>query len=437
VERWESASGSLDLDGTSNRSKDSSGSPAAHAAEAAADLAGGQQELFALDEEAFESPSDPSSGMSAEMRMASGQPGEASDGPGTEQNAGPHADEHVDKQGEAQQPRTHQFTLEIVRCRVLCPDWRDTSFAPGVPREGNDDLHGDALVLDVPRLLLQLPPEQPGRHPSSHPVEDIGISAEGLPEAATNPADAASQGHSPIMDSSSEAEQIVASASRLAFHVEVFDPGKWASTKRPFLLVPDVEAIVTGPPPSTDALGVQGLQTYSISFGSVLGTADARQLQVLIAALDWAGSELRSILGRSPIQPEGSQHHQRPADAATLTAGFPCKVQATIGRSVFRLRGASDANPVVQLDLESLSAEACRSVGRLQCDLRFNSLLVQLLLGTPGAAEVQGAHPDGTGSSMSPRSPSLPLGRSASAPQPYARRPFSGIPQVIFPCALA
>ena len=55
--------------------------------------------------------------------------------------------------------------MEILRCRAVAPDWQDTSAASSGPYW---DRH-HALTLNVPQLLLQLPPTDPAKHPSQAP----------------------------------------------------------------------------------------------------------------------------------------------------------------------------------------------------------------------------------------------------------------------------
>lgn len=62
--------------------------------------------------------------------------------------------------------KADQVSIEIIRCRAVCPDWQDTAL--------DDPSFGakpDTLVLAIPYLLLQLPPSNPALHPSSHPVQ--------------------------------------------------------------------------------------------------------------------------------------------------------------------------------------------------------------------------------------------------------------------------
>ena len=59
-----------------------------------------------------------------------------------------------------------QFSIEIIRCRAVCPDWRDVALV-----EASTTGRPDTLVLGIPYLLLQLPPKDPAQHPRRHPVQ--------------------------------------------------------------------------------------------------------------------------------------------------------------------------------------------------------------------------------------------------------------------------
>lgn len=58
-----------------------------------------------------------------------------------------------------------RFTLEIIRCRGVCPDWQDDAI------HATSSGRPDTLILGVPHLLLQLPIANPAPHPVRHAVE--------------------------------------------------------------------------------------------------------------------------------------------------------------------------------------------------------------------------------------------------------------------------
>lgn len=62
--------------------------------------------------------------------------------------------------------RATQFSIEVVRCRAVCPDWQDSALVDGSFRS-----RPDTLVLGIPHALLQLPVSNPASQPLYHPVQ--------------------------------------------------------------------------------------------------------------------------------------------------------------------------------------------------------------------------------------------------------------------------
>ena len=61
--------------------------------------------------------------------------------------------------------KSARFSLSIVRCRIACHDWR----VPAASRWPD----AQALSLDLPHLLLQLPVQEPLQHPAQHAVQSM------------------------------------------------------------------------------------------------------------------------------------------------------------------------------------------------------------------------------------------------------------------------
>ena len=59
-----------------------------------------------------------------------------------------------------------RVSVEIIRCKAVCPDWQDPVLTDNLTNE-----RPDTLVLSIPHLLLQLPPSKPAVRPSKHPVQ--------------------------------------------------------------------------------------------------------------------------------------------------------------------------------------------------------------------------------------------------------------------------
>ena len=74
----------------------------------------------------------------------------------------------TESQEDTRQPvdKADQVSIEIVRCRAVCPDWQDSAL-----KDSASNGRPDTLVLAIPHLLLQLPPSNPALHPSCHPVQ--------------------------------------------------------------------------------------------------------------------------------------------------------------------------------------------------------------------------------------------------------------------------
>lgn len=62
--------------------------------------------------------------------------------------------------------KADRFSIEITKCRAVCPDWQDDTLNPS-----NFNGRPDTVILGIPYLLLQLPPGRPARHPKYHPVQ--------------------------------------------------------------------------------------------------------------------------------------------------------------------------------------------------------------------------------------------------------------------------
>lgn len=327
--------------------------------------------------------------------------------------------------------RKGHFSLEIVRCRAVAPDWQDTSAASGRPYW---DRH-HALTLNVPQLLLQLPPTDPAKHPSQHPVEAHSFdSASASTRAPQDSAEEDSvressipsfQGH----EASAQRESTVISAVQLAFHVEVFDPGKASNVgyTRPFLSIPDVSMTFQGlqPAPSvspdSSASRPVMLPATRLQIPNAILDITPGRLAVLLAALTWGQGELAHILGQTAEQ--APQQHKAPAMPllSRLMRLSPVIVTAILQKGSLRLRGVSPMQPALQLEMTGLETEAVRLPDEAAgVKMKLPQLLLALT-GLPESSDPEEPALDGKGSKRASRSPTG-LGRSASAPSPPLRR---------------
>lgn len=329
-----------------------------------------------------------------------------------------------------------QFSLEILACTAVCPDWQSSSSAAG----GAFWDRQHALTLSVPQLLLQLPAADPAQHPPKHPVELHNFDSasswdhtqhEG-PQSGLKHADG---GKSMDQDSSTDHAEsrctahTVVSAVQLAFHVEVFDPGKPFQTghSRPFISIPDLSVTHQGLRPAP-VLRLDGQGSTS----SALLCTEAHiaeltmdiapgRMATLMAAIDWGKSELAHILGQTEEQ---LRHKRRPRSLSLLSSLLqlnPVAVVGTIARATLRLRGGSPTQPMLQLEMSSLKAEAVRLPDEpaLELSVQLPELLLSLT-GLPESPKGESAATD----ELHDKAPQSPrgFGRSASAPSPPLRR---------------
>ena len=442
-----------------------------------------QQELFVLDEQAEEEsaksgtlPSLPSSEAALGMPPTTMEAGEnlarswteADDAAvvPTPSHPAPAAADHdaevggagkdTAQQGERAR-KLEQFSVQILRCRVLCPDWRDTAFAPGTPRERDEGVQQQqqhargSLVLDMPHALLQLPLEAPAAHPDMHPVQQRSGESLGDPagisgrrswdrgddstEADAGDSRPAAQGWAAEDDEGTAA--VVFSGRQLGFRVEVFDPGKdpLPAPGPAFLGIPHVRMHALGlqalpgdlRAPSSVPSGLR-LPTHELHITSMSLSAEPQQLQLLRAALEWGAAEQAHILGRAAAQAaQPRQPRQRRGSTSTrsLLEGLPCSLSMRVERVALALRGAAESvssgaaqPPSLLLQAHALSAHAARTGSWAGCSVSLDSALL-LLAGLP-PLEPEAAARTGSEEAVAKLEAARPgkllIGRSASAP---------------------
>lgn len=327
--------------------------------------------------------------------------------------------------------RKEQFSLEILRCRAVAPDWRDTGVASSRPYW--DRQH--ALTLNVPQLLLQLPPTDPAKHPAKHPVEvqSFDSASPGTPARQDDGGDGSGHESSDNKlqqeEGSALQELNVVSAVQLAFHVEVFDPGKASHVgyTSPFISIPDVSMTYQGLQPapgvrldSSESRPVTLPATRMQIADALIDIAPGR-LATLLAAMTWGKSELAHILGHTDKQTPHQRSRPPVPVFSRLMKLSPIIVSASIEKVILRLRGISPMQPVLQLGMTALGAEAVRLPNEAAVGL--NVQLPQLYLkltGLPESSNSESSIPHEQ-SEKAYRS-TQGFGRSASAPSPPLRR---------------
>ena len=457
-ERWESASGSLGADSGSRTSRDRSSSPSVRNAELPAqpeDAAAAKEALCALDgggmQDALQSaPSAPSScasGVPAAVDSAEEPAGSWQDdaveaaaplgaGEGEARGSSPEVDQRAALP--ERQPLV-QYSVEIVRCRVLCPDWRDTAFAPGTPRETDAKGSRGALLLDVPHALLQMPVQAPAQHPDIHPVQEhctsraedaAGASAAHAAEEKEDEQDLPAP---EVSDESRHPHALIFSGRQLGFRVEVFDPGKGPTplVGAPFLSIPQVSVAGLGPrplpaeihlPPGGAWSDSERVPAYEASVASVALVADPGQLEVLRAALEWGQTERAHILGSTEQQAQQGAQPRVSAKVPKDPSGpaSACSVTVRLQQVLIRLRGRdAAADPSLMLQARELAAHAAS----LQ-QARFAGAAVSLASALVSVAGVPTPDlpPDAQPAAPEPKRPRKALfGRSASAPTSHLK----------------
>ena len=403
------------------------------------------QELFVLDEELFESPSDPSSDRS----------GQASDRRSTANQATHRAAELQDhaQPGEATQAnhagksppaRLDQFSLQILRCKILCPDWRDTSFAPGTPRDVEDS---HALVLDVPEFLLQLPPQAPAQHPTVHPVLEHRSGATAHPAGAAQPSGNAEQknrsdemqetGDAETLPQKSDARQLIAAGAQLGFHVQVFDPGTGSvyNPRKPFLGLPAFKVLMHDKASSVSDLqcqsssGQQPALLYDVSADSIHVIADPNSLQVLTAAAEWSRSEMAHLVGRTRQQTPENAQRMHAAHSSGLLDGPPFRLGVRISSVTVRINGVDESDPPLLVGLHALSGEACRVPDAFIGSVSMEKMLLHLA----GMPDLEGTDAQEHDTVLQRPGVSL-MGRSASAPSALRRRTGTVLDVCLYHC---
>lgn len=334
----------------------------------------------------------------------------------------------------AARERREQFSLEILRCRAVCPDWQDGSPAPGRPHWQRQH----ALTLSVPQLLLQLPPTEPAQHPSAHPVEVHSFDSASPKRSASRDGRDTARGGQDSRCSKQQSnnsitqERTVVSAVHLAFHVEVFDPGKASQaghSSSPFISIPNVSVTYQGLQPAPE-VSLEAPNSSSIlvpctkvHIPSILMDVAPGRLATLLAAVDWGKSELAHILGQADEQASHMQRAKSLPVLYRLLKLSPGMVSGTVESLVLHMRGMSRLQPTLQLDMAGLGVDAVRLPDEAAVGLHLQLPQLNLALtGLPQSSSddeaTAGPEDQSSRALQSPKS----FGRSASAPSPQLHR---------------
>jgi len=234
---------------------------------------------------------------------------------------------------EPKSERKEQFSLEIMRCKIVCPAKVDTNaFSDADPSPLDHTLY-----MEIPHFILQLPVSQPAQHPRPHPV-DLNV------RHVLNrqqPAVPAPDAVAPSPFASSDQQGTIFSVTNLTLYValpEEFDLPESVTTSSeaqtqlpPFLSIPTASLIAVPPrPPPQHAflhrqLPQQDVPTFELEMKSAEMTAKPKQLQTISASTIRYSTEMDNILGKSPSDP--------PAPVLAATADPPLQTNPSTASS--------------------------------------------------------------------------------------------------------
>ena len=306
--------------------------------------------------------------------------------------------------------RKEQFSLEIVRCKIVCPAKVDTNaFSDADPSPLDHTLY-----MEIPHFILQLPVSQPAQHPRPHPV-DLNV------RHVLNrqqPAVPAPDAVAPSPFASNDQQGTIFAVTNLTLYVALpqeFDlpesvtASSEAQTQLPpFLSIPTASLIAVPPrPPPQHAflrrqLPQQDVPTFELEMKTAEVTAKPKQLQTISASTIRYSTEMDNILGKSPSDPpapalaasadpplqtnpptaSSNRDHprdQQQASQAETDPGFA--VEASVGLVNLQLHSSSAKLPALVLQWQRLSGHYTQAAGRQQataCGLTWHYLALHL-----------------------------------------------------------
>ncbi|KAA6426735.1 MAG: vacuolar sorting-associated 13F-like [Trebouxia sp. A1-2] len=309
--------------------------------------------------------------------------------------------------------RKEQFSLEIVRCKIVCPAKVDTNtFSDADPSPLDHTLY-----MEIPHFLLQLPVSQPAQHPRPHPV-DLNV------RHVLNrqqPAVPAPDAVAPSPFASSDQQGTIFSMTNITLYValpEEFDLPESVTTSSeaqtqlpPFLSIPTASLIAVPPrPPPQHAflhrqLPQHDVPTFELEMKTAEVTAKPKQLQTISASTIRYSTEMDNILGKSasnppapvpaatadsllqpnpPIASSNRDHptDQPPSQQASRAEAYPgFAVEASVGLVSLQLHSSSAKLPALVLQWQRLSGHYAQAAGQQQataCGLTWHYLALHL-----------------------------------------------------------
>ena len=291
----------------------------------------------------------------------------------------------TDEGPQARPERPEQFSLEIVRCKIVCPAKVDAAgFTDADPSPLDHTLY-----MEIPHFLLQLPLLQPAQHPRPHPV-DLSIrqvlkgqqAAVPAPDV-TAPSPFAATGQQGTIFSLRDLALFVALPEEFeSAHLTPSDSACHAQLP-PFLSIPtaSMSAVPRHAPSQHPALQChmpdEPVPTFELEIRTAEVIAKPAQLQTVSASTLHYSSEMDIILGRPPSDPVApvlaatadpvlaSGQTQHPLCKPVWRPGFA--VEASVGLINLQLHSSNKLLPALVLQWQRLSSHWSQAAGSSVC----------------------------------------------------------------------
>lgn len=322
-----------------------------------------------------------------------------------------------------------QFSIEVIRCRAV---HRSSHRRQDHPSHQPQPQVYEALQLNVPYFLLQLPPKQPAPHVSQHPAR--------LPVSQLFPQCPALR---ELLTPSVAENRVVVSATQIALHLDQDSPEP--SSQNPLICIPLI-ALSAAPLPNALQL--------SLSVSSVDMSAQPWQLTSLAShaekgVTEWgyilhgqnhagvgnpAGESKPAVARRPSVErAEKTPASDAGSEAGGEDAGPPISIDAAIEEVSLRLSGRDVDAAALLFELSRVRCCAGGASGAAELSWKQISVRLGGALTAAGSAEagdgtgdVPGAAEDGFG-----LPPPQPLQHRFSGQPPSAAVAIPGIPDML------
>ena len=321
------------------------------------------------------------------VAFESGPPGSSQPKLQTSEEPEPHTPEESDTHEgpQAGLERPEQFSLEIVRCKIVCPAKVD---AAGFTNADPSPLD-HTLYMEIPHFLLQLPLSHPAQHPRPHPV-DLSIRQVLTGQQAAVPAPDMT---APSPFAATGQQGTVFSLRNLTLFValpEEFESAHLAPSDSaghtqlpPFLSIPtaSLSAVPRHAPSQHPALQShmpdEPVPTFELEIRTAEVIAKPAHLQTVSASTLRYSTEMDVILGRPPSDPVApvlaaaadpalaSGQTQHPLRKPVRQPGFA--VEASVGLINLQLHSSNKLLPALVLQWQRLSAHWSQAAGSSVC----------------------------------------------------------------------